>query len=68
MEPTNPNANKKVTPHPTSPWTEVFQPTAPQPEAATPAARPDAKRSHATGADSARATQDALSVIFNPKQ
>ena len=68
MQPKNPSADKKVTPHPTSPWTEVFQSTTPQPELGNTApARSDAKRPHAAGADSARATQEALSVIFNNK-
>lgn len=66
MQPNNPNTEKKVTPHPTSPWTEVFQPTTPETEPS--AERTDAKRPTAAGADSARATHDALSVIFNKKQ
>jgi hypothetical protein len=64
MQPNNPNADKKVTPHPTSPWTEVFQPTTPQTEP-TATERADAKRPATGSADSTRATHDALSVIFN---
>jgi hypothetical protein len=66
MQPKNPSVDKKLTPHPTSPWTEVFQPTTPQPESDNAApTRTDAKDSKATGADAARATQEALAVIFN---
>ncbi|MHB8628051.1 MAG: hypothetical protein ACYDBJ_16140 [Aggregatilineales bacterium] len=64
MQPNNPTTEKKVTPHPTSPWTEVFQPAAPQTES-TATERVDSKRPHASNADSTRATHDALSVIFN---
>ena len=68
MQPKKPITDKQVTPHPTSPWTEVFQTAAPQPETHTTTTRTEAKRPHAAGADSDRATQEALSVIFNNKQ
>ena len=68
MQPKNPTADRTVTPHPTSPWTELFQSTSPQPEPKPTPTDGETERSHATGADSARATQDALAVIFNTKQ
>ena len=68
MQPKNPTADKQVTPHPTSPWTEVFQSAVTQPETAATSAQPEAKQPHPVGADSARATQEALSVIFNHKK
>ena len=68
MQPKKPIVDKQVPPHPTSPWTEVFQSATSQPETHTTAAHTEAKRPHASGAESDRATQEALSVIFNNKQ
>jgi len=68
MQHNGPSADKKVSPHPTSPWTEVFQPTTLQPDTDKTTSQTDPKRPQAAGADSARATQEALAVIFNKKQ
>jgi hypothetical protein len=59
---THSNQSKSQSQQPTSPWTEVFQ----QSQAATRADRERARaaRRHAAGSDDARATHDALSVIF----